>query len=172
VLCKNDKFSDLRWWTVSNSKILRFLRICLFCVGRNINYFVLEFCRTVEYIIVNIFAGIFWNFKMSNFSNFKNGLHGARPPNRFSAQPPAFLVFLLTRYQQRTGSNKTIISMQQVDMSPMLLVPSPGGNLKSEFCHWKSETFMDNDSSNQTRSWHRGKVWCHEKNKVRINDDF
>jgi hypothetical protein len=39
---------------VSASKILRFLRIYLFCVDRNTNYFVLEFCRTVEYIILNI----------------------------------------------------------------------------------------------------------------------
>jgi hypothetical protein len=61
---------------VSDSKILRFLRIYLFCVGRNINYFVLEFCRTVEYIILSIqdfFPKFFETSKCQISENSKTG---------------------------------------------------------------------------------------------------
>jgi hypothetical protein len=42
-----------------NSKFFRLLKICLFCVGRNINYFVLKFYNTVGYVI-NIDLGFFF----------------------------------------------------------------------------------------------------------------
>ena len=79
----NEKFMNLSWWTVPDSKIFRFVRICHCCIGRNTNYFGLKLCRIVEYGIVNI-----WDFffETSKYRVQKNSAL-IPPSNSFRIQP-------------------------------------------------------------------------------------